>query len=88
MKSSKRSLKICLNRFSAPLLSNSQILGRGAYDAGEDLVPHTVGPAADGAVPRQPLLLRGVDDETEVPVGRAAVANQRVDDEAAAGESA
>src|SRR5258708_33896020 len=48
-----------------------KILGRGTHDAGKDLVPDPVGPGADDTVSRQPLLLRGVDDET-VDARRAA----------------
>jgi hypothetical protein len=64
-----------------------EILGRRAHDAGEDLIPDAVRPGADDTVPRQPLLLRGVDDET-VESWVADSVDQRVRNETAAGEPA
>ena len=49
-------------------------VGRRAHHAGEDLVPHAVGPAVDLAVAGQPLLLRAVDDERQLRVGDEAAA--------------
>src|SRR5439155_14442414 len=49
-------------------------LRRRADDAREDLIPDTVGPAADAAVPHEELLLRPVDDEAGLRVGDEAAA--------------
>ena len=51
-------------------------LGRRADGAGEDLVPHAVGPGAHLAVAREPLLLRAVDDRAGAGVGEVAAAGE------------
>ena len=44
---------------------SGKVRRRAPDDAGEHLVPHAVGPAADLAVAGQPLLLRAVDDDRQ-----------------------
>src|SRR5258708_15790437 len=62
---------------AAGLLSRETLAG-GADNSRERLVPDTVGPAIELAIPDQPLLLRAVDDSAAVEFG--------IGDETAAGE--